>query len=150
MSIFMIRFSCALLLIVPTMAEESDGPIEVVEAFHAALKGAERDEVLTFLAAEAVIFESGGAEQSRDEYASHHLGPDMRFSSVTQRRIVDQNHFVAGDVAWVLTRSETSGRFQDRKIRLLGVETMILRQVKDAWRIVHVHWSSRDQPGEGH
>ncbi len=124
-------------------------PQETVEAFHAAMGAGNQERVLALLSPEVVIFESGGAETSREEYASHHLGADMQFSAATSRRVTTRQAGGGGDSAWVLTRSETTGRFRDRDIDALGVETMVLERGDDGWRIVHIHWSSRTR-GKGH
>lgn len=119
-----------------------EGPAATVEAFHRALAGDDRDAVLAFLAEDAIIFESGGAEMSPAEYAHHHLAADMQFSAATTAEIVDRQVRESGHVAWVLTRSETRGTFRDREIASRGTETMVLVQGADGWRIAHVHWSS--------
>ncbi len=121
-------------------------PARTVAAFHEALASGNRERALELLDPAVTIFESGGAELSRDEYASHHLGGDMEFSAATTQTIVEQNEGEAGDVGWVLTRSETRGTFRDREIDALGVETVLLRRDEHGWRIVHIHWSSRSRP----
>ena len=133
-----------LLLAFPAGASAQDeGPAAVVGAFHRALAEGDRDAALALLAPDVMIFESGGAERSRDEYASHHLRADSEFSGATRREILDQQQGGGDDVAWVLTRSKTTGKFRDREINSYGVETMILSKTPQGWRIVHVHWSSR-------
>ncbi len=114
---------------------------EVIEAFHAAVAVGDGDQALAYLAPEVVIFESGNAEMSRDEYASHHLGGDMRFAGATQRETIDQRYEIVGDMAFVLTQSRTTGSFSGRQIDSTGVETMVLRRVGGRWLIVHIHWS---------
>ncbi|MFQ5528119.1 MAG: YybH family protein [Thermoanaerobaculia bacterium] len=127
-------------------ADEAHGtPAFAVAAFHDALASGDQDAVLGLLDPGVMIFESGGAELSRDEYASHHLGADMEFSSATNRKIVDQKKGEVGDAGWVLTRSETSGTFRDKDIDILGTETVLLRRGEHGWRIVHIHWSSRSR-----
>ena len=123
-------------------AESPQSPEEVVAAFHVALSGGDRARVTELLTPGAVIFESGGAELSREEYASHHLGDDMEFAKATKQEVVDRQAGEAGDAAWVLTRSRTRGKFRDRQVDLHGTETMLLRKTADGWRIVHIHWSS--------
>ncbi len=98
--------------------------------------------VAGLLAADVVIFESGGAELSREEYAAHHLGADMEFAKTTKVEVVDRRSGEAGDAAWVLTRSRTTGTFREQKIDLNGTETIVLRKTPQGWRIVHIHWSS--------
>jgi ketosteroid isomerase-like protein len=48
-----------------------------------------------------------------------------------------------GDVAWVISRTLTTGQFRARAVNVEGVETMLLVRSSGAWRIVHIHWSSR-------
>lgn len=124
-------------------ALQADDPVAVVGAFHDALAAGDGDAALAQLAPDVVIFESGGAEMSRQEYADHHLGGDMQFAAATSQQVDDQQAITAGDIAYVLTRSRTTGRFRDRDINSLGVESMILRRGTEGWRIVHIHWSSR-------
>lgn len=116
---------------------------EVVAAFHAALAAGDGDAALAYMAPEVVILESGGGEKSRDEYASHHLGGDMRFAAASQRTTLEQRQETFGDTAVVLTWTHTTGSFGDREIDSNGVETMVLNRSNGQWRIVHVHWSSR-------
>lgn len=118
-------------------------PIAKVTAFHEALAAQDQKEVIALLTPEVVIFESGGAELSRAEYASHHLGTDMEFSAAITRKVTDQQAGQNGDTAWVLTRTATTGTFRDKKIDAPGVETMLLRHTSDGWKIFHIHWSSR-------
>jgi ketosteroid isomerase-like protein len=127
----------------PLAAQAPDSPAAVVNAFHAAQAAGDSLESLEFLAPDAVIYESGGVEASRDEYRAHHLGIDVAFAAATRREIVDQRVGAAGDVAWVLTQSRVTGRFRERDVDSRGVETMLLRQTPGGWRIVHIDWSSR-------
>ena len=121
----------------------AQGAAATVEEFHRALSSQDKAKVLALLAPDVLIFESGGAEVSRDEYAGHHLGADMEFSAATKQTVTDQQTGQEGDVAWVLTRSATNGTFRDKEVHNLGVETMMLKQTIGSWRIFHIHWSSR-------
>lgn len=57
---------------------------DVVDSWQAALKDGRREAVLEMLAPDAIVYESGGAENSRDEYASHHLDADIGFARATK------------------------------------------------------------------
>lgn len=139
-----VLFALSLLVLTgaPAAAEDPRGPKEVVAAFHDALSGGDPARVTELLAPGVIIFESGGAELSREEYASHHLGADMEFAKATKVEVDDRQAGEAGDVAWILTRSRTSGTFKDQQVDLRGTETMLLRKTPEGWRIVHIHWSS--------
>lgn len=129
-------------------AQMPDTPREVVRAFHAALAAGDSSRALAMLAPGVVIYESGGVEASRDEYRSHHLGADMTFASATTREVTHQAMREAGQVAWVISQTATTGTFRDRDINSLGTETMILERTAERWHITHIHWSSRRQrPG---
>src|SRR3990170_3043923 len=52
----------------------------VVDAFHAALRRGDTKAALSYLAENALIYEAGGVERGREEYASHHLGADSAFA----------------------------------------------------------------------
>ena len=67
----------------------------------------------------------------------------MEFAAATTNKVIDQRSGRDGQTAWVMTRSETSGTFRDKQIDRSGVETMVLQHSDGAWRIVHIHWSSR-------
>ena len=124
-------------------AEPQATAAEVVESFHTALAGHDEASVVALLSPEVLIFESGSAELSRDEYAGHHLGADMEFAAATVRSVSDQRSGEDGEIAWVLTRFTTTGTFRDQEIDTQGVETMLLRRTKDGWKILHIHWSAR-------
>ncbi len=140
------RMSVMLLMAPVFVPQAALAPAEVVNALHAAMAAGDRDAVLAQLASEVVIFESGRAEMSRDEYASHHLVGDLEFAAATHHEILDQSSAISGELAYVLTRSRTTGAFRERQIDSLGVETMVLRRGDAGWQIVHVHWSSRPAP----
>ena len=138
----------ALSFMIPPLLASSEAispPRETVNAFHLALSSGDRGAVLELLDSAVTIFESGGAELSRDEYASHHLASDMSFAAATKMEVVEQEHQEDGDTAWVLTRSTTKGQFRESEIDALGAETMLLRRTSSGWRIVHIHWSSRSR-----
>lgn len=139
------------LLAVPVVAHEAHDhesqktPEATVDAFHQALRDGDRESALSYLAPGVVIFESGGAEMDRDEYASHHLGGDIKFSAAVESSVVDRRSETHEGVAWVLTRSTTRGTYGEREIDARATETMVLHRIEGAWRIVHIHWSSRTE-----
>lgn len=114
-----------------------------VDAFHAALKAGDTAGALTFLAPDVMIFEEGGAERSRDEYASHHLGSDAVFAAASEATVTRRSGWADGDVAWVTSEGRTTGQFNGRAVDRLTTETMVLKRHADGWRIHHIHWSSR-------
>jgi ketosteroid isomerase-like protein len=114
-----------------------------VDAFHAALKTGNTAAALALLAPDVMIFEEGGAERSREEYASHHLGSDAAFAAASEATVARRSGWADGDIAWITSEGRTSGQFNSRAVDRLTVETMVLKRHADGWRIHHIHWSSR-------
>lgn len=117
-------------------------PVGTVMAFHAALASGDTDAALTHLAEDVMIFESGGVENSRAEYASHHLEADAAFTAAVTRKLVSRTDRMQGDMAWVMSVETVSGTYRTRVINSRLIETVILRRMKGQWRIMHIHWSS--------
>jgi ketosteroid isomerase-like protein len=120
----------------------AEEPARVVDAFHAALARGETTAALALLADDAVIYESGGVERGKAEYASHHLEADAAFSKAVPSRITRRTGAADGSVAWLLTEGRTTGTFKDRPVDRVTTETAMLRRVGGAWRVTHFHWSS--------
>ena len=125
-----------------SLAAVPEGPEKAVQAFHAALASADRDAALRLLDPQVLIFEQGGAEMSRDEYASNHLDADIEFSRATSRKVSEKRSRVESDLGWVVTLSESSGTFRGREVSSRGAETMLLKKTAEGWRILHIPWSS--------
>jgi ketosteroid isomerase-like protein len=117
-------------------------PIGTVDRFHAALTEGKVEAALKLLSDDVLIYESGRAERSKAEYASHHLNADAEFAGATQRKLVKRTSWIGADTAWVTSETETTGTFKGRALALTGTETMILRRTAGVWKIVHIHWSS--------
>jgi len=130
------------LLVLTTAARAEEAPIAVVERFGKALESGDRVAVLDCLAPEVVIFEHGGAELSREEYASHHLDGDLAYLAEIDVRVVDRKVLDGADRAIVLTRTESSGQSNGKPVASRGTETLVLERRGERWLIVHVHWSS--------
>ena len=118
----------------------------VVDRFHDALRGGDRDAARDLLHPDVIVFEGGRTEMSREEYEQHHLGADMDFSAATTRTVEDRRSQVRGDTAWVLSQTKTKGEFRGRNVDSIGIETMVLGRDGESWRILHIHWSSRRSP----
>jgi uncharacterized protein (TIGR02246 family) len=141
--------SIALFLLMATPAATAK-PAEFVDAWHAALRGSDREVVLGLMLPEVVVFESGGAEKTRDEYASHHLDADMAFARATATKVESRRVVELGpDAALVLSHTSTTGTFQGKPADSRGVETMVLRRANNEWRVAHIHWSAARRPPAG-
>ena len=78
-------------------AEWPATPKSTVETFHAALTEGRREAALALLDPRVQIFEQGGAEMSREEYAAEHLGEDIAFLKQVQVKVIDRTEFVSGE-----------------------------------------------------
>jgi ketosteroid isomerase-like protein len=114
----------------------------VVEAFHAALRRGDTKAALSHLAENALIYEAGGVERDRKEYASHHLGGDSAFAQAVPGTVTRRAGEAVGGFAWIATEGRTTGKYKDKAIDRITTETMVLRRAGGAWKIVHIHWSS--------
>lgn len=126
-----------------SVAAEATDAASAIDAFHAAIKIGDTANALTFLAPDVMIFEEGGAERSRDEYASHHLSSDAAFAAASEATVTRRSGWADGDVAWITSEGRTTGQFNGRAVDRLTTETMVLKRHADGWRIHHIHWSSR-------
>ncbi|HUR42408.1 MAG TPA: nuclear transport factor 2 family protein [Verrucomicrobiae bacterium] len=134
-------FAIALLWSVNAKAA-GETPSSVAEAFATALSAADQDAVKRYLSPDVLIYETGGQEASRAEYASHHLGADMAFIAKLKRSTLSRQEGVGGDLAWVATRTRLTGTYKDKPVDLYSTESLVLKRGPDGWRIIHVHWSS--------
>ncbi|WP_309646543.1 nuclear transport factor 2 family protein [Phenylobacterium sp.] len=148
----------ALVLIAPTTATalpdrqtgpaiaEASAPLEavsVVDAFHGALASGDTAQAAKLVSDAVLVFEAGGAERSRAEYASSHLAADASFAQAVPAELTRRTGGASADIAWVASEGRTRGRFRDRDVDRVTTETAILQKLDGVWRIVHVHWSSR-------
>lgn len=124
-------------------ASAASSPKDALASFHAALVAGDKARVLELMAPDVAIYESGRVERSRDEYASHHLGGDMEFAKTATRKVLRQSERADGNMAVIWQETETSGTSRGKPIHVFGTETALLEKNEGAWRIVHVHWSSR-------
>jgi limonene-1,2-epoxide hydrolase len=123
------------------------GALAVVEAFTAALGGAELDKVAAELDPNVLILENGGAERSRAEYLGSHARHDAEFLKGAQVTLKRRRADVAGNLAWVASESEIRAMRGDEMMTISSVESMVLRNTTQGWKIVHIHWSSRHAGG---
>jgi hypothetical protein len=138
--------AAVLLLHLPVVSAAK--PTETLDRFHQALQRNEPDKVLDSLAKDAVIYEQGFAEVSRDEWARKQLGPAIAFARDTERRVIRSRSGEADRSAWVISRTQTFVDVSGRKVMLEGAETAILRREGKQWKIVHLHWSAHEASAE--
>ena len=117
------------------------GPAAAVDKFHAALSRGDTAGAAALLSDDALIFEQGGVERSKAEYAGHHLPADAEYAKAVASQLSKRIERTEGNLAWVGSESRAKGTFRGKAIDRVSTETMILRRSGNAWKIVHIHWS---------
>lgn len=125
-----------------TVAPSARPAAAVVDGFHAALRRGDTQAASSYLAESALIYEGGGVERGRQEYASHHLGADSAFAQAVPGTVTRRAGEVVGNIAWIATEGRTTGTYKGKAVDRVTTETMVLRRAGRAWKIVHIHWSS--------
>lgn len=124
-------------------AKATDAATATVDQFHAALKAGDGKAALALLSPSLVVYESGHVERSRDEYETQHLDADMRFVAKATTTLVSRSSRIDGPVAQVTSESTVATERDGKPVRQHSLETMLLRNTAEGWRITHIHWSSR-------
>ena len=115
-----------------------------VARFRSALAAGDTAAVLSLLAPDVVILESGGIETLRD-YRSHHLADDIAFAKAVTGVRSPLRAVISGSVAWVSSTSTVKGMFKGRPIDSAGAELMVLTRTGTEWKIRAIHWSSHSR-----
>ena len=114
----------------------------VVDAFHGALRRGDTKAALSYLAENALIFESGGVERGKQEYAAHHLSADAAFAQAVPGKVTRRAGEAVGNIAWIATEGRTTGTYKDKAVDRVTSETMVMQRQGKTWKVVHIHWSS--------
>ncbi len=138
----------ALVLVVAQAApgDKDESAAQIADRFADALAAGDEVTVRSLLLPNVLIFESGGAESSADEYAGHHLPADIAFMAAMKRTVLSRHSGGNAEVRWVATKSRLQGRYKDRDIDLDSTESLVLQRGDLGWLIAHVHWSSSVHP----
>lgn len=126
---------------------EAGAAVAVVDRFAAALAAGDLATVETLLDPDVLILETGGAERSREEYLGHHAKSDAQFLKGSHSQVTRRRARVEGDLVWIGSESELHASKDGKPLTLLSTETMLVRNTRDGWKIVHIHWSSRPKKG---
>jgi len=117
-------------------------PAAVVEQFHAAMKRGDAAAVAALMADDAVIYEQGWVEVSKEEYVTGHLPGDIAYSAGMTDQVISRRVSTSGSFAVVMAQSRTTGTYEGKPVDREGTETMVLKRVKGAWLITQIHSSS--------
>ena len=127
------------------------GAVPAAEAaartFQSALQHGDRATVLALLASDVSISE-GGHVQTRDEYASGHLGGDIAFLKNARITRLSIASMPLGDSAMVGSESEITTSVKGKPVTMRSREMLKLQQDGQEWKIVSVQWQSAPAAGE--
>jgi uncharacterized cupredoxin-like copper-binding protein len=102
----------------------------------------------------ARYIESGGQNPGLDSLVNHHVEPEkgaMEYMTLDFNNI--EVNFEGDNFAWVLadTRFKAKVKKSGRELDKSGYQTLLLRKIDGAWKVVHSHSSSRDyRPAKKH
>ena len=129
-----------------TRSKKSSSPTEIAAAYLDAMDTADLDRAESLFAKESSIFEGGGEEGTWKHYREHHIGPELaEFSSFkTTKGKPEEEVSADGSMAMVAWPLEYRIVLKDGKtVESKGTVTFVLVREGDAYRIRHLHWSSR-------
>ena len=118
------------------------GAAATVDAFHAALRHGDTNAAALLLADDGLVFEEGGVERTKVEYAAHHLPADAAFAQVVGSKVTRRAGGSDGALAWIASEGRMSGTYKGKAVNRVTTETILLRRIGQAWKVVHIHWSS--------
>ncbi len=127
-------------------AADSATAMRVASRFHETLKTGDTTGMQALLAPDLRVIE-GGTVENREEYLSHHLAADIEFTKAVKEERTSFSFRCDGNVAWLVSTSNSTGKFGGRDIDSSGAELMLLGRTFSGWKIRAIHWSSaRRQP----
>ncbi len=115
--------------------------VRTAARFHSALERGDTTTISTLLARDLLVLESGEIE-TREQYFAHHLEADIEFARSVRGTRTVVSYTREGNVAWLVSASTASGKFNGRDINSVGAELMILSRITTGWQIRSIHWSS--------
>ena len=90
--------------------------------------------------------ESGGQNQGLDDLVKNHVEPEKDVLEYLKLDFPNIEIHLEKDFAWAVATTRVKGKVRnsDRTFDKTGFQTFLFRLVKDEWKVVHTHSSSRD------
>jgi ketosteroid isomerase-like protein len=124
-----------------------EDPVVAANLFRGALLDGNTGVALSLLATDALIYQSGEQQASRDAYAVQRLKQDAAYFSAFFTDVLSQKSLTNGDLSWVSTRLRLFSKDAADTTSLFMTETQVLRRASGGWTIVHIH-RSLSTPGQ--
>lgn len=121
---------------------DSVGAVNAVHEFHAALVASDSVRVVSVLADDVLIMESGHI-QTKADYLGGHLAADMKGSQGPQGERTVLKVSIVGNAAYVAARTLTPPTGAQGSTGSELAELMVVSKVGGAWKVRAIHWSSR-------
>lgn len=132
-----------------TSARAFDDPLVTVNVFRSALLDGNVGTALTLLAPDVLVYQAGGEQGSREDYAKNQIKKDIAHLAAYYVEEKNQKHDVQDNLAWVSTRLRLLGKSTEKPVEHFGTETVVLRRSISGWLIVHRHWSDSGLADDG-
>lgn len=120
---------------------DSAAIVRVASRFHGILSTGDTLGISALLAPDLRVIE-GGTVENRQEYLSHHLAADIEFAKAIKEERTSFSYTCEGNIAWLVSTSNSIGKFRDRDINSAGAELLLLGRNAAGWKIRAIHWSS--------
>ena len=130
----------------PALAKGRPDAIAVARAYFQAMDRGDLDAAGALFATESSIFERGGVEGDWAHYRTHHLGPELDGISSFKTTLAEPEVQASRDrsLAFVAWPIEYRIELKDgRVIERAGTVTFVMARHGKAYKIRHLHWSSR-------
>jgi len=114
---------------------------QVVKQFHTALRNSDTELAKSVLSDDVLIYESGTAERSSEEYAAGHMKADMQYLATISSEIIEHQVKVSGDLAISTARFKNLRTVAGRNRESISMETIVVSKIDGKWFITHIHWS---------
>lgn len=98
----------------------------------------------------ARYFESGGQNVGLADLVSHHVEPEKKALEFLNLDFENIKIYYEQDFAWALADTRVKGKVRKSGLSFdkTGHETFLFRKVKNEWKVIHTHSSSRDFKSE--
>jgi len=130
--------------------DEKDNPLftgldseaaQVVKQFHTALRTNDTELARSVLSDDVLIYESGTAERSAQEYAAGHMKADMQYLATISSKIIEHQVKVNADLAISTAQFKNTRTVAGRSRESISMETIVVSKIDGQWLITHIHWS---------
>jgi ketosteroid isomerase-like protein len=121
--------------------------VQAVNGFMAALIKGDMVKAGQFLDPGVIVVANGVVYGNREQYLSVAARNDGAFLRAAQRQLLRRWASGGGSFASVISEKVLRAAGDQRTAARLNSETMLLARTDAGWKIVHIHWSSREMPG---